>query len=160
MHSTGTPARRLARNASPDNSGPTCSSYSLQPTWISRPDPDRFGFQGEFFTGENLGAYLGGIIQGINTTTGEPIRATGGWFELWYDWTDRVHSHVGYSIDDPINVDVTDGRTYNQFVFANISRNLTDKFLVGFEYTSWRTLYDVKRPGESDRFEFVAKYGF
>lgn len=124
------------------------------------PITDRFGFQGEFFTGENLGAYLGGIIQGINTTTTEPIRATGGWFELWYDWTDRVHSHVGYGIDDPIDADVTDGRIYNQFVFANVSRNLTDKFLVGFEYTSWRTLYDAKRPGESDRFAFVAKYGF
>ena len=67
---------------------------------------------------------------------------------------------MGYSIDDPLNEDVTDGRTYNQFIFANISRNLTDKFLVGFEYTSWQTLFDSKSRGESDRFALVAKYGF
>ena len=120
----------------------------------------RCGVQGEFFTGENLGAYLGGIVQGINTTTGEPIRATGGWIDLWYDWTPCLHSHVGYSIDDPIDRDVTDGRIYNHFFFANLSCDLTKDFLVGVEYTSWKTLWDQRTDGVTDRIEFVAKYGF
>jgi hypothetical protein len=124
------------------------------------PIGDRAGFQGEFFTGENLGTHLGGIIQGINTTVRHPIRASGGWLDVWYEWTPRLRSHVGYGIDDPLDRDVTAGRTYNQFIFANISRNLTDKLLVGFEYTFWRTLYDTVAPGNSDRFAFVAKYGF
>jgi len=119
------------------------------------------GVQGEFFTGENLGTFLGGIIQGINADTGSPIRTSGGWGEIWFDWTPRWHSHVGYSIDDPVDRDVADGgRIYNHFFYANISYDLTDKFLMGFEYTSWRTLYQGLAPGESDRFEFVAKYGF
>jgi hypothetical protein len=124
------------------------------------PITSRFGVQGEFFTGENLGTYMGGILQGINVTTGEPIRSTGGWMEVWYDWTPRTHTHVGCGIDDPLNRDITNGRTCNEFIFANISYDLTAKFLVGFEYTDWNTLYDVQADAHSDRFEFVAKYGF
>ncbi len=125
------------------------------------PITDWMGFQGEFFTGENLGTFLGGIIQGINPNTGSPIRSTGGWGEVWFDWTPRWHSHLGYSIDDPVDRDVANGgRIYNHMIFANISYDVTDRFLMGFEYTSWRTLYEGVAPGESDRFEFVAKYGF
>jgi hypothetical protein len=120
----------------------------------------RLGVQAEFFTGENLGAYLGGVVQGINTATGEPIRASGGWIDFWYDWTPCLHSHVGYSIDDPVDRDVTDGRIYNDFFFANLSCDLTEQFLVGVEYTSWQTLYDQRADATSDRFALVAKYGF
>lgn len=124
------------------------------------PITKRFGVQGEFFTGENLGAYLGGAIQGVNTVTRDTIRSTGGWVDVWYDWTDRLHSHVGYSIDDPFNGDITTGRTYNQFYFANLSYDLTKKFLVGVEAGQWKTNWAGKLPGDSFRLEFVAKYGF
>jgi len=120
----------------------------------------RLGVQGEFFTGENLGAYLGGAVQGVNTTTRDIIRSTGGWVDVWYDWTSRLHSHVGYSIDDPINSDITTGRTYNQFYFANLSYDLTKQFLVGVEASQWKTNWAGKLPGDSFRLEFVAKYGF
>ena len=30
-----------------------------------------------------------------------PSSSRGGWVDLWYDWTPRLHSHTGYSIDDP-----------------------------------------------------------
>ena len=39
----------------------------------------------------------------------------------WYDWTPRLHSHTGYSIDNPYYQDVTSGRVDNAFYFANIS---------------------------------------
>ena len=141
------------------NDDATARTWSLNVD-VRIPITHRLGIQGEFFTGENLGAYLGGIVQGINTTTGEPIRATGGWVDLWYDWTPCLHSHVGYSVDDPLDRDVNNGRIYNDFFFVNLSRNLTKDFLVGVEYTSWETLYDQKADGTSDRIEFVAKYGF
>ncbi len=54
----------------------------------------------------------------------------------------------------------TDGRTYNDFFFANLSCDLTEHFLVGVEYTSWQTLYDQRADATSDRFALVAKYGF
>ena len=128
----------------------------------------RFGVQGEFFTGENLGAFLGGIVQGIDagTTTlpgsRDPIRSTGGWVEVWYDWTPTLHSHVGYSIDDPLDQDVTNGRIYNSFVFANLSYDLTSKFLVGVEVSSWRTIWvgTSNGPADSVHCDFVARYNF
>jgi hypothetical protein len=139
---------------------------AVVPTWslngdLSIPVTKRFGFQGELFTGTNLGTFLGGVIQGINRTTGEPIRASGGWFELWYDMSSRLHSHAGCGIDDPLNVDVAaNGRTYNHFIFANTSFDLTNKLNVGLEVTSWKTLYETLRPGEAVQFEFSGKYAF
>lgn len=126
------------------------------------PITDRFGFQGECFVGANLGAFLGGIGQGIDRTTFDTIRSVGGWCEFWYNWTPRLHSHVGYSIDNPNDNDVvTVGeKTYNQFFFGNLSYDVTDKFLVGMEVSSWKTLYVSQLPGDSVRCEFVAKYGF
>ncbi len=127
---------------------------------VKIPIADWWGFQGEFFTGENLGAFLGGIGQGINPVTLNTIRSNGGWFELYGYWLPQLHSHVGYSIDDPIDADVTAGRIYNQAYFGNIIYDVTSKFTMGFEVSSWKTLYDTARPGESVRFEFMGKYGF
>jgi hypothetical protein len=127
------------------------------------PITERFGFQGEFFTGENLGPFLGGVIQGINIFTREGIRSTGGWGEVYYRWTPRLHSHFGAGIDDPLDEDVpaVDGaRTYNQFSFANLLLDVTPKFTVGMEVSAWKTLYRIQSPGESVNIEFGAKYGF
>jgi hypothetical protein len=46
-------------------------------------------------------------------------------------------------------------------MFANVTFDVTKKFLVGFEFTSWRTLWkgpDADAPDQ--HFDFVAKYGF
>ncbi len=126
------------------------------------PITERFGFQGECFVGENLGAFLGCIGQGIDPITYESIRDAGGWIELWYDWTPRLHSHVGYSVDDPNDRDVVapGGKTYNQFYYGNIIFDLTKTCLVGIEVSSWRTVYVDLLPGDSIRSEFVMKYSF
>ena len=126
------------------------------------PISERFGFQGECQIGENLGAFLGGIGQGTDPSRLDGIRDVGGWFEFWYDWTTTLHSHVGYSVDDPNNHDLhTVGeRSYNQFYFGNLIYDVTKNFLVGVEVSSWKTLYVSQLPGDSVRCEFVAKYGF
>jgi len=126
------------------------------------PITSRFGVQGELWTGENLATYFGGIGQGINLAAPyNTIRSRGGWVDVWYDWSDRVHSHIGYSIDDPVDSDITSGRTYNAFLFTNVSYDVTKKFLVGFEFTSWRTLWKAPYADAPDQhFDFVAKYGF
>ena len=135
---------------------------------IKVPISSRFGVQGEMWMGQNLGPFLGCIGQSVDVVgtantpaTGLPIYSRGGWFDVWYDWTPRLHSHAGYSIDDPIDADVTSGRIYNAFIFSNISFDVTPKFLVGFEYTSWRTLWKGPYADAPDQnFNFVAKYGF
>jgi hypothetical protein len=135
------------------------------------PITSQLGVQGELWTGENLATYLGGIGQGINLTAPfSTIRSRGGWVDIWYDWSDRVHSHIGYSIDDPIDSDIiytsaTVGRTYNAFLFTNVSFDVTKKFMVGFEFTSWRTLWKAAgaipaSDAPDQHFDFVAKYGF
>ena len=126
------------------------------------PITERFGFQGECQVGENLAAFLGGIGQGVDLTSFNTIRDAGGWFEFWYDWTPCVHSHVGFSLDNPNDHDLhTVGeRSYNQYYFANVLYNVTKQFLVGLEVSSWETLYVGQLPGNSVRTEFAVKYGF
>jgi hypothetical protein len=126
------------------------------------PITERLGVQAECFTGENLGAFLGGIGQGIDPVTFQGIRSTGGWFEIWYDWMPWLHSHVGYSVDDPNDHDLrlAGERCYNQFFFGNISYDVTKTFLMGIEVSSWKTNYVDRLAGDSVRSEFVVKYSF
>ncbi|WP_460167091.1 hypothetical protein [Thermostilla marina] len=125
------------------------------------PLTDRLTVKGELFTGENLGTFLGGILQGVNTSTRDTIRSSGGWFDVGYDWTDRLHSHAGYVIDDPFNQDLSNGgRAYSQMYFFNVSYNVTKKFIVGIELSQWDTHYIGKRDGSSFRTELMAKYAF
>jgi hypothetical protein len=140
---------------------------------VRAPITPRLGFQGEFFTGANLSEFLGGIGQGVCPCLRSPIRDTGGWAEIWYDWTPRWHSHVGFGIDDPIDEDSLVGRIYNRFIFANLSFDITKKFMTGIEVTSWYTNYHETRaglipaaqltpnePGEAIVIQWLVQYGF
>ncbi len=141
---------------------------TVRQTWslnadLKMPITDRLGFQGELFTGTNLKTFLGGIVQGVDCTASEnAIRSSGGWFNFWYDWTPRLHSAVGYTIDDPIDTDIACnlGRLYNQAYWGNISYNLTKKFTMGVEVSQWKTLFTTQTAANSTRIEYVAKYGF
>lgn len=137
------------------------------------PLTDRLGVQGEFFTGENLSSFLGGIGQGVCACNRNTIRSTGGWIDVWYDWTDRFHTHAGWGLDDPVNTDFLVGRTYNQFIFLNFSYDVTKSLVTGIEVTSWKTLYQdrregqvpdtvlgPRRPGEAVVVAWMLKYGF
>jgi len=128
---------------------------------LKAPVTDRLGFQGEYQTGEDLSSFQGGILQGYNFTLKKPIYDTGGWLEVWYDWTSQWHSHVGYCVDSPdVNDIPVNGRTYNQAVFGNLLYDVTKQFVCGLEVSSWRTLYNGLAPGEATRIEFMARYGF
>jgi hypothetical protein len=139
----------------------------------SVPITDRFRFQGEFFTGANLSPYLGGIGQGVCPCLRVPIRSTGGWCELGYDWTPWLHSYVGAGVDDPDDDDSQIGRIYNQFIFANLILDVTDKLVTGIEVTSWKTKYhnligdpppDARlgptAPGNAVVIDWMVRYGF
>lgn len=112
------------------------------------PLTERCGWQGEYFTGANLSAFGGGIGQGVCPCLRRPIRSTGGWMEIWYDWTNTVHTHAGFGVDDPNNSDSLLGRTRNQFIFTNVLLNVTDNLSTGLEVTYWETLYHEERVGQ------------
>jgi hypothetical protein len=123
-----------------------------------------WGFQGEFFMGDVLGTFLGGINQGIDPVTRKGIRAMGGWGEIWMHLTPQIHCHTGYGIDDPYNDDLgfsaAGRRSLNQFVFANLWYDVTSMFNVGFELSLWKTDYVVLSDGEAVRFETAVRYSF
>lgn len=128
---------------------------------VFAPVTERFGFQGEFFIGEVLGTFQGGIIQGIDPDLRRGIRSTGGWGEVWHHVTDDVHTHAGFGIDDPVNSDLSAGRrSQNHFWFANIVHDVTDLFSVGFEVSYWKTKFVGLTDGEAVRIETVMKYRF
>jgi len=102
-----------------------------------------------------------------------PIRSTGGWLELWYELTPRLHWHTGYGIDDPRDNDSLFGRVSNQFLFTNLQFDLTTNLTTGLEVTLWRTQYQERRvdqiddslltaadPSESVTVDWMVKYAF
>jgi hypothetical protein len=136
-----------------------------RPTWSLNADAKvplskSFGVQGEVYTGTNLSNYFGGIMQGIDPVTLEPIRDSGGWIDVWYDMRPEMHWHVGYSIDDPLDQDLTVGRLYNQYLYANFVYDFSPSLNAGLEIASWKTLFVGLEPGNAVRLEGVIRYNF
>lgn len=147
-------------------------TWSLNVDW-RLPLHARGGFQGELFMGSNLSAFLGGIGQGVCPCDRRSIRSRGGWFEFWYDATDRWHFHSGAGLDDPIDRDFELGRTYNHFLFANVQLDVTPQLTMGLEVTVRKTLYQDTRegqvpdemlgprePGNAVTLDWMARYAF
>jgi hypothetical protein len=106
---------------------------------------ERFGVQGEFYTGQALGAYTAGILQNVNIATFKGVHTTGGWLELYYYiCPEKLHTHVGYGIDDPLDRDLAPGQPIrNDTWFANLIWDPTKHFRMGFEATYRKTAYTV-----------------
>jgi hypothetical protein len=134
-------------------------TYSLASDMVI-PIGQRWGIQGEFFTGFNLSNYMGGILQGVDRGTHRGIHATGGWGEVYVDWLSCLHTHSGFAIDDPANNDMTSGRTCNQMLYNNVIWDATKNLQLAFEVDVWTTRYLTLSPGEGVRLEFAAKYKF
>ncbi len=105
-----------------------------------------FGVLGEVFTGKAIGTYNGGILQNVNSVTLDGIRTSGGFVEGYAYLTPRLHTHLGYGIDDPRNEDVPDaaasfGRTKNQTYYTNFLWDVNQTFRVGFEIAYRDTEY-------------------
>ncbi len=145
-------------------------SYNVD---LGIPLGQRAHFQAEFFQGINLSPYLGGIGQGVCPCNRTAINSIGGWADLQYDLTERLSAHVGYGLDDPRNEDFQIGRTYNQFIFANLVLRLTPALSTGLEVSQWQTFYQDTRvglipmselrptePGEAVTIDWMVKYVF
>lgn len=105
------------------------------------PLTERLGLRGEYFYGQAIGNYNAGIIQVFNGNI-EEIRSAGGWGEAYCYFAPCLHSHLGYSIDNPLDSTLTPGLpTKNQNAFANIIWNATGNLELGFEVSYWDTDY-------------------
>ncbi len=112
------------------------------------------GVKGEFFSGQCIGNYNAAILQ-VNNDNLDPVRSTGGWGEFYVHWNQRLHSHFGYGIDDPLDSTVTPGLlaarpVRNEFLFGNIFWDVTESLEVGFEVSHWETSYANITPVDID----------
>jgi hypothetical protein len=104
---------------------------------------------GEFFIGEDLDNYFGGIGQGVNTTTLNEIGSKGGWAAVslgpWGPWS----FNVGGGADSVNNADLNTGnRSYNSSIFGNVLYAINKNATVGVELSQWTTRY--RGPGDAD----------
>ena len=98
---------------------------------------DRFGLQGEIYTGQALGNYMGTIGQAANNISGQALRSRGGWIEATWFWAQQVRSSVGYGVDDISNqAGLQIGQiSRNRTMFANIKWDVTQWWRLGLEGT-------------------------
>jgi hypothetical protein len=120
--------------------------------------------KGELFTGENLNAYLGGIGQGVNTTTYREIGSTGGWLAANLGPWDRWRFTLGVSAEDVDDGDLAgisgDRRQYNRCVFGNAIYSVNTSTHIGLELSQWHTRYDGQDDGDSVRAQMSFIYKF
>lgn len=123
---------------------------------------DRFGVQGELFMGQTLGTYGGGILQDINSVTFRGVHSAGGWCEgYYYICPEKLHSHIGYGIDDPRDGDLAPGqRLRNELYFANLIWDVTQAFRVGGEVTYRKTSYVALRNNDGVGFQMQVQWKF
>jgi hypothetical protein len=103
---------------------------------------DRMGIVGEFFTGEGLGEYLGGIGQSYNRGTGAAISTTGGWGEFYAYLRDDLHIHLGYGIDTADTAQLGNGQmSRNETAYGTLVWDLSARLQMSFELDYRRTTY-------------------
>ena len=102
---------------------------------------EQFGFRSEFFTGSAIGNYNAAIFL-IDNQNLEPVRSTGGWGEVYFNWSPCVRSHFGYGVDDPLNSTLTLGLpTRNEVTYANMIWDVSKSLELGVEVSHWDTTY-------------------
>ncbi|NTW11591.1 MAG: hypothetical protein HGA26_09580, partial [Chlorobiaceae bacterium] len=96
------------------NTHKTLDSWSCN-VELSLPLSRKLLFAGEYFTGENLDEFYGGIGQGVNTGSNAKaitniwnIRSHGGWAALKYFASPSTTFSIGAGIDDPNDSDLVD----------------------------------------------------
>ena len=102
----------------------------------------RFKIIAEYFSGKNLGTYLGGIVQNVNTSIGKEIKSNGFYINAVANPLPKFQLSLGYGIDNPEDADLTTGsRSKNTSFFGNFLITLSPSIKVGFEVSDWITDY-------------------
>lgn len=110
----------------------------------------RVSLAGEFFVGQNLGTYFGGILQSVNPMKNE-IFTMGGWGMLSVKPLDRLTLNAGYAFDDPDDEDFElpagmseTFRDKNSVVFGNLMYGVTKTVTAMLEVSYLKTEYLTK----------------
>ncbi len=101
-----------------------------------------YGARGEFFVGEGLGEYNGGVLQSYNSSTFADVRTAGGFGEVFAYFTEKFHVHSGYGIDNPLDRDLAVTQiNRNETYFVNFVYDFSPTVQLGLEVDYRRTDY-------------------
>lgn len=121
----------------------------------------KFKLLSEYFTGQNLGAYWGGIMQRVNLARETEIKARGGFVNLIYSASKKVDFSAGFGIDKPDKETLSPGnKSLNKALFANVVCNLISSFYAGVEIEFWETEYFETSSRKNTRIvlDFIYKF--
>jgi len=121
---------------------------------------DRAWITTEYWLGENMSDYRGGILQGVNPTSGEEIAGSGGFLELGLQATSSFALYAGYSRDDPDNADLDPLQRADNSIPYLAARWRFGDVRFGFEYLNWTTEYIDAGDGTADRVAAWIAYYF
>jgi hypothetical protein len=121
---------------------------------------DIFWLKGEAWAGKNLSDVRGGILQGINTATGQEVDSKGGWLELGVRPVKWLTLNTGYAMDNPQDGDLALGARSKNSIWYGAVRGYFDPIEIGMDYLNWTTDYVGFGPGVDNRFQWYISYKF
>jgi hypothetical protein len=150
---------------------------STRVTAVDQTDYDTWSVQGSIFLplckmsaiqaniwqGENLDTFYGAIGQGVNTSLGKEIEATGGFVQLLFDPTEKWSFGLGYAVDDPEDEDLVGNKTQmskNDLIWFYGAYKFTAALTAIAEYSQMTTDYLGKDDATNDRVQVSMKYTF
>ena len=102
----------------------------------------RFCVQGEVYTGQALGNYMGAVFQTTKGEYDDEIRSSGWWVEGAYFWKKNLQTRFGYGQDVCNKEDLKgSGILKNQAIFVNLIYDINRYFQVSAEPTWRKTSY-------------------
>jgi hypothetical protein len=102
----------------------------------------RFGIQGELYTGQALGNYLGGILQTTKGENDREVHSGGFWAEAALYWKKNLQTRFGYGQDLCRREDLIGGGILkNSTCFGNLIWDLRSNVETGVELTYKQTKY-------------------
>ena len=126
---------------------------------VSLPLADPFSLKGEWFSGKNLDAYLGGIGQGINGDNA--IESSGFWGALTWKITSVWLFNLGYAQEKPKTEDLVGGnRSENSTLWGNINYAINKATTLGFEVGQHETSYQGGQDQSGTRFQLAVTFKF
>jgi hypothetical protein len=121
----------------------------------------RFGIQGEVYTGQALGNYMGAILQTTKGPMDKEIRSQGYWAEAVYFWKKNLQSRVGYGQDACNREDLMGiGILKNSTWFGNLIWDINKTISTGMEFTHKSTEYVGLRNNQGVTFMWMFQYAF
>lgn len=148
----------ISAHSAREEGGAESDSFNID---LSIPISKNLHFKGEYFSGQNLDAYVGGIGQGVNTV-GDEIGSTGFWAYLGYKYDDDLSLGFGFmeeAIDDG-DLDAALSRETNSTMFVNGWYTLDASTKVGVELAQHETDYFMGEDESSTRIQASLLFKF